>query len=90
LSTRIRVTAMAKRKTKMTDQEALKHYTPGEGLPSSVTDADADLPALAKELLDKSLASNPEFKKPVLAVDRVLSNRKSAVLKATKRRTKKC
>jgi hypothetical protein len=78
---------MAKRKTKMTDQEALKHYTPGEGLPpSSVPDADADLPVLAKELLDKSLASNPEFKKPVLAVDAVLSNRKSAVLKTKKGR----
>lgn len=80
---------MAKRKTKMTDQEALKHYTPGEGFPpSSRPDADADLPVLVKELLDKSLASKPEFKKPVLAIDPVMTNRKSAVMK-TKRRTKK-
>ena len=79
---------MAKRKIKMSDDEALKHYTPGEGFPySSGTDADTDLPVLVKELLDKSLASNPEFKKPLLAVDPVMSNRKSAVMK-TKTRTK--
>jgi len=81
---------MAKRKTKMTDQEALEHYTPGEGIPpASGPGADADLPVLVKELLDKSLASKPEFKKPVLAVDRVMTNRKSTVM-PKKRRTKKC
>jgi len=80
---------MAKRKTKMSDEEALKHYTPGEGIgPASGPHADRDLPALAKELLDKSLASNPEFTKPVLTVDPVMSNRKSAVIKTKKRRTK--
>lgn len=80
---------MAKRKTKMTDEEALKHYTPGEGFPpASGPHAEEDLPVLVKELLDKSLASKPQFKKPVLAVDRVMSNRKSAVMK-TKRKRKK-
>jgi hypothetical protein len=80
---------MPKRKTKMTDEEALKHYTPGEGLPSAPNpDVDADLPDLVKELLDRSLASRPEFVKPELAVDRVMTNRKSAVMKAKKRRKK--
>jgi hypothetical protein len=80
---------MPKRKTKMTDEEALKHYTPGEGLPAAPSpDSDADLPVLVKELLDKSLASRPEFVKPELAVDRVMTNRKSAVMKAKKRRKK--
>lgn len=80
---------MAKRKTKMTDEEALKHYTPGEGFPrSSGPAADADLPVLAKELRDKLLASNPKFVKPVLAIDPVMSNRKSAVMKTKKRRKK--
>jgi hypothetical protein len=81
---------MAKRKTKMTDEEALKHYTPGEGFPpSSGPSTGAGLPALVKELLNKSLASNPEFKKPVLAVDPVMTNRKSAVMKTKKRSKKK-
>jgi hypothetical protein len=81
---------MAKRKAKMTDQEALEHYTPGEGIPpGSGPRADADLPVLVRELLDKSLASKPEFKKPELAVDPVMANRKSAVM-PKKRRTKKC
>jgi hypothetical protein len=81
---------MAKRKTKMTDQDALKHYTPGEGLPSaSRPGADEGLPVLARKLLDKSLASKPEFKKAVLAVDRVMSNRKSAVMKTDKAGRKK-
>ncbi len=81
---------MAKRKSKMSDEEALKHYTPGEGIPpASAAQADAELPVLVKELLDKSLASNPKFTKPVLAVDPVMSNRKSAVMKNEKRRTKK-
>jgi hypothetical protein len=74
----------------MTDEEALKHYTPGEGFPpSSGPDAGADLPVLVKELLDKSLASNPEFIKPVLTVDPVMTNRKSAVMKTEKRSKKK-
>lgn len=82
--------AMTKRKAKITDEEALKHYTPGEGLlDPTAPEADAELPVLAKELLDKSLASKPEFKKPVLAVDKVMSNRKSAVIKTEKKRTKK-
>ena len=81
---------MAKRKIKMTDQEALKHYTPGEGIsPGSGPGADAGLPVLVRELLNKSLASKPEFKKPVLAIDPVMTNRKSAVMKTKKRRTKK-
>jgi hypothetical protein len=80
---------MATRKTKMSDQEVLKHYIPGEGFPpSSSPDAEGNLPALVKELLDKSRASHPEFVKPVLAVDRVMSNRKSAVMKTQKRRGK--
>jgi hypothetical protein len=80
---------MATRRTKMSDEEALKHYIPGEGFPpSSGPDAEGNLPVLAKELLDKSRASHPEFVKPVLAIDRVMSNRKSAVMKTKKRRGK--
>jgi hypothetical protein len=74
----------------MTDQEALTHYSPGEGIPpASGPTADSDLPPLVRELLDKSLASKPKFIKPVLAIDRVMSNRKSAVMKTEKRRRKK-
>jgi len=81
---------MGKRKTKMTDEEALKHYTPGEEFPPSAgTASGANLRALVKQLLNKSLASNPEFKKPVLAVDPVMTNRKSAVMKTKKRSKKK-
>ena len=80
---------MGKRKTKMTDQEVLKHYIPGEGFPpSSGPEAQGNLPVLAKELLEKSRASHPEFVKPVMAIDRVMSNRKSAVMKTKKRRGK--
>ena len=80
---------MAKRKTKMSDEEALKHYTPGEGFPpSSGPEAEGGLPVLVKELLEKSRASHPEFVKPVLAIDRVMSHRKSAVMKTKKRRGK--
>jgi hypothetical protein len=71
----------------MTDEEALKHYTPGERLPTVPSpNVDVDLPVLVKRLLDKSLASHPEFVKPELAVDRVITNRKSAVMKTNKRR----
>jgi hypothetical protein len=81
---------MPKRKTKMTDEEALKHYTPGEGLPIAPSpDVDVDLPVLVKEVLDRSLASHPEFVKPELAVDRVMTNRKSALLKANKTKANK-
>jgi len=80
---------MSKRKTKMTDEEVLKHYIPGEGFPRpSGPGAGGKLPALVKELLEKSCASHPEFVKPVLAVDRVMSHRKSAVMKTKKRRQK--
>jgi hypothetical protein len=69
----------------MTDEEALTHYTPGEGLPTAPSpDVDADLTVLVRKLLDKSLASHPEFVKPELSVDRVMTNRKSAVMKTTK------
>jgi hypothetical protein len=81
---------MSKRKTKMADEEALRHYTPGEGLPTAPSpNVDADLPDLVKELLDRSLASQPEFVKPELAVDHVMTNRKSAVIKANKRKANK-
>lgn len=76
---------MGKRKTKMTNQEVLKHYTPGEGLPPA---SGPNLSGFVKELLDE--ASHAEFKKPVLAVDPVMANRKSAVMKAKIRKTKKC
>ncbi len=76
---------MAKRKRKMTDREALKHYTAGGGLlPSSETATDADMSALARELVDESLTSKPAFIKPVLAIDRAMAERKSAVLKPRK------
>jgi hypothetical protein len=80
---------MAKRKIKMSDEEVLKHYVPGERFPpSSEPDAEGNLPVLVKELLEKSGASHTEFVKPVLAVDRIMSNRKSAVMKTQKRRRK--
>jgi hypothetical protein len=80
---------MTKRKTMMTDEEALKHYIPGQRFPpSSGPSADRDLPVVAKELLKKSLTSNAEFIKPALAVDRVMANRKSAVMKPRKGKQK--
>ncbi len=83
---------MGKRKiTKMSDEEVLKHYIPDEGpAPLSGPGADVDLPVHVRKLLDKSLDSKPEFKKAVLAVDRTMAKRKSAVINTEKRRTKKC
>jgi hypothetical protein len=76
---------MAKPKNKLTDEEALKHYTPSEGFPSpSGGGAAAELPALVKELLDKSLTSHPRFVKAEIAVDPVMTNRKSAVMRPKK------
>lgn len=72
---------MAKLPDKMTDDEALKHYVPGEGVPPSTGPyADTNLPPHAKELLDQSRASDAEFIRPTLAVDPVMANRRSAVI----------
>lgn len=75
------VTTMTKRKTKMSDSEVLKHYTPGERIPAtSETGADTERPVLVRRLLGQSRASKPEFKRAKLAVDRVMTDRKSAVI----------
>jgi len=76
---------MAERNDKMSDEETLKHYKPGEGFPApSGSEAELELPAGVKELLDKARASNPEFVKAEIAIDPIMTNRKSAVLQPEK------
>lgn len=77
---------MAERKDKMSDEETLKHYKPGEGFPAgSGSEAQSELPAGVRELLDKARASGPEFVKAEIAVDPIMRNRKSAVLQPEKK-----
>lgn len=77
---------MAERNDKMSDEETLKHYKPGEGFPApSGSEAELELPAGVKELLDKARASNPEFVKAEIAIDPIMTNRKSAVLQPEKK-----
>jgi hypothetical protein len=76
---------MAKRRTRMmSEKEALKHYTPLEGdLPASTRGADA------RKMLDAIRASKPTFIKAVVAIDPVLTGRKSAVIETPVSRSKK-
>ena len=74
---------MAERKDKMSDEETLKHYKSEEGFPTP--EAESELPAAAKELLEKALASKPEFVKAEIAVDPIMTNRKSFRLAARKK-----
>ena len=77
---------MAKRKTRaLSDKEVLKHYTAYEDVPrSSARGADA------QKMLEQIRVSKPEFIKAVIAVDPVLTRRKSAVIRTrvTKSKTK--
>ena len=81
---------MAKRKiTKMPDEEVLKHYIPAEGLPP-LSGPGADVPGVhARKILDESVGSKPRFKKAVLAIDRIMAKRKSAVIKTNEGSRKK-
>ncbi len=76
---------MAKRRTRMmSEKETLKHYTPFEGAPPAST-CSAD----ARRILDGLRASKPTFIKAVVAVDPVLTGRKSAVIETPASRSKK-
>ncbi len=81
---------MTKQKKKnKPDKDILKHYEAYEDLtgkqPGSKEQAGIDTGLLEqpflKELLDKAKASKPKFVKAKIAVDRLMSERKSAVIK---------
>lgn len=68
---------MAKRKMRaMSEKDVLKHYTAYNNVPLSATRG-----ANARKMLDQIRASKPEFIKAVIAVDPVLTGRKSAVIR---------
>jgi hypothetical protein len=78
---------MAKRKTRaMSEKEVLKHYTPCDDAPLSGAPG-----AGARKMLAQIRASKPTFIKAVIAIDPVLSGRKSAVIRtaATKPKTRR-
>ena len=66
---------MAKRnKTKSSDEEILKHYTPYD---------EKDLPAEIKkaaEEMSSSSGTKPTYVKPNISVDKTMTGRKSAVI----------
>ena len=71
------------------DKDVLKHYTAYDKVPLSATRG-----ADAGKMLDQIRASKPEFIKAVIAVDPVLTGRKSAVIrtpvtKSSKKRVRK-
>ena len=81
---------MAKQnKTNKPDKEILKHYEPYENptgnQPGSKEQSGIDPELLEqpllKELPDKAQASKPKFVKAKIAVNRLMSDRKSAVIK---------
>lgn len=81
---------MAKQKKKnKPEEDILKHYESYEDItgkqPGSKEQACIDPGLLEqpflKELLDKAKASEPKFVKAKIAVDRLMSERKSAVIK---------
>ena len=77
---------MAKRKMRaMSEKDVLKHYTAYDNVPLSATRG-----ADARKMLDQIRVSKPEFIKAVMAVDPVLTGRKSAVIRTpvTKSQTK--
>ena len=68
---------MAKRKMRaMSEKDVLKHYTAYDNVPLSATHG-----ANARKMLDQIRASKPEFVKAIIAVDPVLTGRKSAVIR---------
>ena len=66
---------MAKRnKTKNTDEEILKHYTPYD---------EQDIPAEIKKAAEEIMPSSgpkPTYVKPNISVDKTMTGRKSAVI----------
>ena len=58
------------------DKDVLKHYTPYDEVPLSATRS-----ADAGKMLDQIRESKPEFIMAVIAVDPVLTGRKSAVIR---------
>jgi hypothetical protein len=76
---------MAKRKRrKLSEKEALKHYTPCEGAPPSSRSS-----APSSKIQDQIQASKPTFIKAVVAIDNVLAGRKSAVIGTTSSKPEK-
>jgi hypothetical protein len=76
---------MTKRKPRtMSDDETLKHYTPLEGGPPASTRG-----VDARKMSDAIRASKPTFVKAVVAVDPVLTGRKSAVIENPLSRSKR-
>lgn len=76
---------MAKPKTlKLPAEEVLKHYVPCSE-PPALSQAGADV----KAIVDKTAASNPIFVKATLAVDHVMSNRRSAVIENPMQKTRR-
>jgi hypothetical protein len=76
--------SMAKRRTPMSEKETLKHYTPCEETPPAPAHG-----AGIQKMLDDIRASKPTFIKAVLAIDPVLTGRRSAVIKSPVSRSKK-
>lgn len=77
---------MVKRKMRaMSEKDVLKHYTAYDNAPPSPTPG-----ADARKMLDQIRASKPTFIKATIAVDHVLTGRKSAVIRnpAMKAKTK--
>jgi hypothetical protein len=75
---------MAKRKTPaMSEKEVLKHYTAYEAAPLSVTPG-----ADAQTVLDRIPTSKPTFIKATIAVDHVLTGRRSAVIRNSETKVK--
>ena len=69
-----------KKKISKSDQDILKHYEAYENLPH-ITDSDLLKQRHLKKVSDKVKESNPEFIKANIAVDRLMSKRKNAVIK---------
>jgi hypothetical protein len=74
---------MARRKKRaMSEKDVLQHYTAYDNMPlSGAPGADA------RKMLDQVTASKPAFIKAVLAVDPILTGRKSAVIRVPTTKT---
>ena len=69
-----------KKKTSQSDQEILKHYETYEN-PPGVPESDLLKQPHIKKVLAKAKEPKPEFIKANIAVDRLMSKRKNAVIK---------
>lgn len=76
-----------KKKISKKDQDILKHYHAYENSPGLQGSDLLKQPHL-KKVLDKVKESNPEFIKANIAVDRLMSKRKNAVIKNPPRKKK--